>query len=41
MFDGLGVLNAFSAYDIFSVGWIYWDVSHYNSRMIYTVFQLL
>ena len=41
MFDGLGVLKAFSAYDIFSVGWIYWDISHHNSRMIYIIFQLL
>lgn len=35
MFGGFGVLNAFSAYDIFSVGWIYWDISHCNSRILY------
>ena len=27
MFGRLGLLNAFSMYDIFNLQWVYWDVA--------------
>ena len=35
MFGRLGVLNAFSTYNIFDLQWVYWDVTR-RKRKIYS-----
>lgn len=35
MFNKLGILNAFSTYDIFNLGWVYWDVTLSVTKDLY------